>query len=674
MARTRYGARRRPVEERSDPLAALGSFLTDLGMEMSPAVNAYRAGEFSENYPVTPFATAGDRFRNMLREPEYQRYLDNIASAGMGATTKATKVGKAARPKVDKKAKYYEDNKKKVASRLEKARQDLGDQVYLDPEKEVTGSFRVADDVPLTFRGKEPYEWTPEDLAAFEAKFGQAGDLQFSPMITQKLQDGGTVNYPAGFDGKYSLGDQYRILAEGLDPNRLSPEDYWAMQSKKVASVDPNQYREGLTDNQVYNALMFGLTSPNNPLDPNLMAVNRLRSTGPEDIAFMADQIPWRYNSPDKVYKDLTKDWTVKKKKITERVEGEDGKKVDQTKMVKVWHGPDGKPLKAGDRLLTYSETKGGKDNRKQAIKALYNSRIQDAFGLQAGPRGGIGAGGSANYTNLAEFAQMFQENPQWFRQKPDEDWVRYTQRLSSQLEGLGYKTASMADVWTNPAKAQIAPVDRHMGQIMTRDNPSWQQEMVDRWNSGFGGQKRPPVQSYEELTQVPGGAGYISEQSMNYAYGPKSGGKYKLKGGARNPELPDYIYESNFFRDPESVEMIPQRYVDVLDHIEKTGESKAGAIFPSQWGLWDLIRKRNAPHQVMNPALENYPKMSSDQMQRVRKQYSDNEFLTYRDSKTKEMKPSGKADNPMDLFMLSKVGPVLGPAALGGSLLYEDD
>jgi len=32
MARTRYGARRRPVEERSDPLAALGSFLTDLGM------------------------------------------------------------------------------------------------------------------------------------------------------------------------------------------------------------------------------------------------------------------------------------------------------------------------------------------------------------------------------------------------------------------------------------------------------------------------------------------------------------------------------------------------------------------------------------------------------------------------------------------------------------------
>lgn len=97
MARNRYGARRRPVEERNDPLDALGSFLVDIGLEMSPVVNAYRASKFDEDYPVAPFATASDRYRNMLREPEYQRYVDNIASAGMGATTKATKVGKAAK-------------------------------------------------------------------------------------------------------------------------------------------------------------------------------------------------------------------------------------------------------------------------------------------------------------------------------------------------------------------------------------------------------------------------------------------------------------------------------------------------------------------------------------------------------------------------------------------------
>jgi hypothetical protein len=682
MRPQRYGSRRRAVEERVDPLDTFGGLLADIAAEMSPVVNMYRAGLFEDEYPTTPFATPRDRMLSLLEEPEYQRYVDNIASAGMGATTKVAKAMNPAKTDVlrklkssGKKAKFYADNKARVQKRLEQAQKDLGDNVYLDPEKEVTGSFRVKDDIPLTFRGKEPYQWTAEDLAAFEAKFGQAGDLQYSPKTTQKLQDDGTrtmqqrlqvsdeVQYPAGFDGKYSLGDQYRILAEGLDPNRMPADDYWAMQTKKVASVDPENYRGGLTDNQVYNALMFGLTSPNNPLDPNLMAVNRLRATSPEDVSFMADQIPWNYSNKSERLKELTKDWKPKKFKDVAA-----SKKSGKTKMNTYWVDGDGNPVRAFGKLQEYRKTKEG-DNRETVIKAQYSSKIQDAFGLQAEGRGGIGAGGSAVYTNLAEFAQMFRDNPQFFRQRADEDWVDYTQRLSAQMEGLGYKTASMADVWTSPAAAQIAPVDRHMARMMTDKTPSWQEEMVKQWNA-----KNPnKVSTYEELQQTRGGRGFISENAMNYAYMPKQSMTYRMASGELNPRLPEKVRDTQFFTDPEKVEIIPERYAEVIRNI---GQVRPGQeIFPSQWGTWDLIRKRNAPHQVMNPAIENYPRMSSDQMQRVRQKYSDNSFLTYADdTPAKDTLPSGKAQNPMDLFMLSKVGPMLGPAALGGSLLFEED
>ena len=682
MRPQRYGSRRRAVEERVDPLDTFGGLLADIAAEMSPVVNMYRAGLFEDEYPTTPFATPRDRMLSLLEEPEYQRYVDNIASAGMGATTKVAKAMNPAKTDVlrklkssGKKAKFYADNKARVQKRLEQAQKDLGDNVYLDPEKEVTGSFRVKDDIPLTFRGKEPYQWTAEDLAAFEAKFGQAGDLQYSPKTTQRLQDDGTrtmlqrlqdsdeVQYPAGFDGKYSLGDQYRILAEGLDPNRMPADDYWAMQTKKVASVDPENYRGGLTDNQVYNALMFGLTSPNNPLDPNLMAVNRLRATSPEDVSFMADQIPWNYSNKSERLKELTKDWKPKKFKDVAA-----SKKSGKTKMNTYWVDGDGNPVRAFGKLQEYRKTKEG-DNRETVIKAQYSSKIQDAFGLQAEGRGGIGAGGSAVYTNLAEFAQMFRDNPQFFRQRADEDWVDYTQRLSAQMEGLGYKTASMADVWTSPAAAQIAPVDRHMARMMTDKTPSWQEEMVKQWNA-----KNPnKVSTYEELQQTRGGRGFISENAMNYAYMPKQSMTYRMASGELNPRLPEKVRDTQFFTDPEKVEIIPERYAEVIRNI---GQVRPGQeIFPSQWGTWDLIRKRNAPHQVMNPAIENYPRMSSDQMQRVRQKYSDNSFLTYADdTPAKDTLPSGKAQNPMDLFMLSKVGPMLGPATLGGSLLFEED
>jgi hypothetical protein len=42
-------------------------------------------------------------------------------------------------------------------------------------------------------------------------------------------------------------------------------------------------------------------------------------------------------------------------------------------------------------------------------------------------------------------------------------------------------------------------------------------------------------------------------------------------------------------------------------------------STFASQWMLWDRIRSRLEPHEIMFPGLERLPRMSMDQMRRVR-------------------------------------------------------
>ena len=134
---------------------------------------------------------------------------------------------------------------------------------------------------------------------------------------------------------------------------------------------------------------------------------------------------------------------------------------------------------------------------------------------------------------------------------------------------------------------------------MMTDKTPSWQNEMIKQWNA----KKQNKVSTYEELQQSPGGRGFISENAMNYAYKPKQSMTYRMASGELNPKLPDKVKDTDFFTDPEKVEVIPKRYAEVIRNI---GQVRPGQeIFPSQWGQWDLIRKRNAPHQVMNPAIE---------------------------------------------------------------------
>jgi len=174
MRPQRYGSRRRAVEERVDPLDTFGGLLADIAAEMSPVVNMYRAGLFEDEYPTTPFATPRDRMLSLLEEPEYQRYVDNIASAGMGATTKVGRVAKALpAPRTKAEAAARDVLEMRAAGKAEKVTDEM--MAAADPQYLFENTPLPMDEASRMARAREMgfdtgtplYHGTPADFQSF---------------------------------------------------------------------------------------------------------------------------------------------------------------------------------------------------------------------------------------------------------------------------------------------------------------------------------------------------------------------------------------------------------------------------------------------------------------------------------------------------------------------------
>ena len=172
--------------------------------------------------------------------------------------------------------------------------------------------------------------------------------------------------------------------------------------------------------------MLFGMTSPSQPLFPNQAAVSRLRVRNSGDIDRLANMVPWD----------------------------------------------------AGDRTIS------------KEIRDKYDEQIARFFGTQAEHKGGLGIKGTANYTRIAELAKMFKEDPSWFRRGTEEPWDEFVERLSTQVDGLGTKTAALSVVWQDPLYAAISAIDRHMAKGFYdetfksgKKRRAFERKVADRWN-----------------------------------------------------------------------------------------------------------------------------------------------------------------------------------------------
>ena len=513
------------------------------------------------------------------------------------------------------------------------------DQISVKPK--TTGSMDVRKDVPVTYRGKDISEFSPEDWEAFGKEFGAKRIGPLTQPVQFRYADGEPFEIPGGLDGEFTYYDMLYIKNQGIDPSRIPKKLHAEIQSKIVKSVMP----QDLSDAQLFNQMVFGLTSPNNPLFPNELAVSRVRTRSKSDIDRIAKMIPW-----------------------------EPGANVS-------------------------------KEKRNAA-----NAKIAKFFGVQASGKGGLGVRGSADYTNIAELAKMFQKNPKWFRKKDTEGWDDYVERLMSQTRGLSAKTASFAGVWQDPVHAAISAVDRHMAKIFQKKifknqeaRNAWETKVINAWNKkidkradlagqvergeitpqdfedetrnlfGAGNKK---VNTLKEMMEQGAGEGHFVDQILAEVSKPKNmamRSKGKKDFGQVNKNVPENMQPESFVVEPEKISLIGDVYRNALKQNEIAARKDGLGLFASQWMLWDRQRRRMEPHEIMHPELNLLPALSLDQAQGAKQAHRKLGFTNYQKSDdTQQLMPTKPGPSQgVTPSQLATIG--LLPPAIAAPLLYEE-
>jgi len=350
------------------------------------------------------------------------------------------------------------------------------------------------------------------------------------------------------------------------------------------------------------------------------------------------------------------------------------------------------------DHFASFIDWEPGEKVEPARRKAA-NDKMAEFFGTQARGKGGLGLKGSADYTNLAEFAKMFRQNPDWWRKSPDEDWFDFVERVQSQGRGLSSKVASFSTVWQDPMTAAISAIDRHMARDFLpalfptkKARKDFERGVVGRYNDmlrqskeaapeqlkalrakGFPPPEAKPVRSFTEVFKQPGGDAVFMQRVMSQLSAKEA--KLKLASGEVNPNIPEQLQNVDWLREPEKVQIVGDAYRRALAENERLAAENGLHLFNQQWMRWDDIRRRLEPHEVMFPGLEKLPPMNREQLARSREAHAGAGFM----NSSKEMVPDAsgelvprmKPTRPMnfgDAFYYAAPAAAVGLAAMAPS------
>lgn len=493
------------------------------------------------------------------------------------------------------------------------------------PAASIEGSFDATSNTRFRFAGKDPKDMTPQDFAELGRQSGVENLGPLTAPVAYKYMDGGAFSIPGGTEGKFTYYDMLKIKADGIDASKI-PED---LHAKIQAKLSRSMTAPELSDEQVWSGLIFGLTSPNNPLQPNQMAMSRLRMNSTEDLKRLASMITWEPGD------DAARNAIVRREAIS--VKNEKGKTVTQ--------------------------------EVERTAAELADKRIAQSYGLNAGSEGGLGVRGTQDYTRAAELAKLFLKNPRWFRRREGEEWAGFAERVFTQVAGLKAKTGSFGVVFQDPVHAAISAIDRHMATIFAdkvfKDDATrlaWSDRALSLYNARNNLKGKNKVTRMDQLPN-----GFIGEMLLAEV-GKNSSPKYRLAGGAKNTKgVPRALVDENFIVEPKSYELMGETYKRVLAENARRAEESGLGLFSSQWMLWDRQRRRLEPHENMFPGLERIPRMSVEQLREVNAAHSATGHRNY--SKVVDadgnmrLQPTKKTDNPSGLAYFGIGGLGLGLA-----------
>lgn len=443
------------------------------------------------------------------------------------------------------------------------------------------------DTADVRFKGKDVSEWSPKDWHDFGKQhgvdnLGPANVKEWEQGLQKFTTNSGREITIPGGETPFTYYDLLHLKSQGIDPNDLPPSVHQSIHDRMVAAMQPGP--GGPSNEQITNQMIFGMISPNQPLTPNELALQRAMVKGPEDLKRWNEMIPYDY--------------------------------------------------KTGQNTATPGE----------ALKQRqgYSNQITERLGLNAAEKGGLGASGSANYSDIAEFTQKMRDRPDFFRFNPNDPsfagmsdsqkWATHVERVLNETRGLKAKTGSLSTVWQSPQDAAISAIDRHMVTKFRGDlfddaakRAEWENTVLNRFNTDRG----TSVQSMDELLNTQGGRGHFVEQALAYVNNLPAANTRVAKTGEFNERIPQALRDTNWVGpEPRKMELIQGPYVKALEANTAEANQAGQGLFSNQWMLWDRIRGRLEPHEIMFPGLEKLPRMSMGQMQRVRDDLSNAGYM----------------------------------------------
>lgn len=277
---------------------------------------------------------------------------------------------------------------------------------------------------------------------------------------------------------------------------------------------------------------------------------------------------------------------------------------------------------KSNQDLQDMAAYTAGKDYDKRGRFAI-DTQIGVDQGVNAASGGGMGMRGSASLAGVSELAAGVLENPEFYRKQANETWPQFTERLVNATKGLGMKTGGFGGVMQAPGEATVAPMDLHMARNflpVVLEHPvlgdKFRNSAVQNWNKQLKKNEKvsEKVRSYDELIAKEEGQKFAYNQIIKQVNQTKSA--VTMKKGQPNPDVPEHL--RNIPGNPKKVKMYGDNYNAMLDENARLAAENGLGVFAEQWRLWDGIRNRVEPHELMRPDLHKLPRLSASELMRA--------------------------------------------------------
>jgi hypothetical protein len=471
----------------------------------------------------------------------------------------------------------------------------------------------------IYFKGKEPKDWTPKEFEEYGKAFGveNLGPLSEITNIPSDVA-GDPARIPGGLEGKFTYYDLLWLKTNPVDVANLPETTHAKLTAKLAATMAPTPGDKVSS----FNSIVFGMLSPNAPLLPNEMGMARLRFGSMEDVRKFANlypENPTKENlkelnqrlkkelgfisagkgglgiaitadisnivnaarlftkNPDFFVKKANESWADFVDKLTTQIKGF-GTKTGS--FGSVWQDPLKASISAMDRHMARifgQELLGNPELRKR-----FEGIVVDRFNSMLKKSKEATSAFNRRLKNAEEKGKRIEEI-----NKDDPKTLKTLKaKNDKRIKSIKAEMASTLDSLPDPTATRAKTIDDVLGQAQI-----------------YGADR---VQKFVN-------------EAVFAAMGSRKATLIAKKGGI-NPNAPANIKSVEWVETPKDFQVMSDSYRSALEINERRANELGVAVFPAQWTLWDRIRGRVEPHEVMFPGLDKLPALNDRQLGEAQK------------------------------------------------------